>query len=165
MDERCPRSDLQREKILIVLFGHVKVRRTAVALVIVLLLIVAAIYFRPSLNPAVEPSRGPRPFDLSESDRRALGSAAARGDCAAAYRLAQFPLYASLNMQEAERNFRRASKCQNADAPEGLILTLRKPENDSEVDSLLIALRKISPERGHLAAEDVALQRAERGRQ
>lgn len=130
--------------------------------IIALLAIGCAIYFQQSSIRADESPRGGRPFSLTQRDLSKLGAEAEKANCASAYRLAQYHLYSSLNLQQAEKYFRLAAKCQNADALVGLITILRKPENDAEIDDLLISLKKIDAKKGESASEEVALRRAER---
>lgn len=120
------------------------------------------VYFQRSSLPADETRRGDRPFDLTQRNLSRLVAEAEKGNCTSAYRLAQYHLYSSLDMRQAEKYFRRAAKCQNADALVGLITVLRKPENDAEIDELLTSLKILDAKKGESASEEVALRRAER---
>ncbi|MFL6710085.1 MAG: hypothetical protein ACJ8HI_17935 [Massilia sp.] len=130
--------------------------------IIALLAIGCAVYFQQSRIPADEEQRGDRPFNLTQRDLSQLVAEAGKGNCVSAYRLAQYHLYSSLELQQAEKYFRLAAKCQNADALVGLITILRKPENDAEIDDLLVSLKKIDAKKGESASEEVALRRTER---
>jgi hypothetical protein len=130
--------------------------------IIVIFAIGCAIYFQKSSIPQDEAMRGDRPFDLTQRELSKLGAESEKGNCASAYRLAQYHLYSSLELRHAEKYFRCAAKCQDANALVGLITVLRKPENDAEIDKLLISLRKIDAKKGESASEEVALRRAER---
>ena len=131
-------------------------------LIISALAIGYAIFFGKKIVTEDETMRGDRPFSLTQRDVSKLGVEAGKGDCAEAYKLAQYHLYSSLELPQAEKYFRVAAKCQDPDALVGLITILRKPENDAEIDDLLFSLKKIDRKRGDSASEEVALRRAER---
>lgn len=103
-----------------------------------------------------------RPFYLTHGELKRLEGDAARGNCLAAYRVAQYHLYGSLNLVDAEKYFRLAAKCPNPEALVGLITVLRSPAHDTEVDQLLFELTKLDAKRGDEARQEVALRRAER---
>jgi hypothetical protein len=99
---------------------------------------------------------------MTQEELSELGSESEKGNCAAAYKMARYHLYSSLETRQAEKYYRLASKCQGADALVGLITVLRKPENDAEIDELSASLKKIDPEKARAASDEVALRRAER---
>lgn len=131
-------------------------------LIISALAIAYLIFFGKTFSVENEMMRDDRPFSLTQRDVAKLGVQAEKGDCAAAYRLAQYHLYASLALPQAEKYYRIAAKCQGPDAMVGLITVLRKPENDAEIDQLIISLKAIDPEKGDSASEEIALRRSER---
>jgi TPR repeat protein len=144
-------------------FDGRKVILVAIGLsIIVLLVIGCVIYFSKSSILEHEAMRGYRPFHLTQGELSKLGAEAEKGNCASEYRLAQYHLYSSLELSQAEKYFRQAAKCQNADALVGLITILRNPENDAMVDDLLTTLKMIDAKKGESASEEVALRRAER---
>lgn len=105
---------------------------------------------------------GQRPFELSLQNISSLDAEVQNGNCASAYKLGRYHLYSSLDLQQAEKYFRLGVKCQDADALVGLITVLRKPENDAEIDKLIIQLKHVDFEKGKSATEEVALRREER---
>jgi TPR repeat protein len=121
--------------------------------IIVLLVVGCTIYFFRSKIPKDEAMRGDRPFHLTQGELSKRGAEAEKGNCASAYRLAQYHLYSTLELSQAEKYFRQAAKCQNADALVGLITILRNPEHDAEVDDLLSSLKMIDARKGESALD------------
>jgi hypothetical protein len=109
-----------------------------------------------------ETFRGPefdlRPLatpELAELSRNALN-----GVCSAAYKVARYHMYFSLDMERAILFFRLATKCPNANAYASLITLLNsKPDFDSEVDRALSELRKIDPRKGDAALVEITVRR------
>jgi hypothetical protein len=112
--------------------------------------------------PGKAPSRGGHPFHLTPQELSMLRTESEKGNCAAAYRVAQHHLYLSLDMQQAEKYYRLAAKCPNADALAGLITVLQKPEDDPELDEIIVSLRKLDPKMGESASIEVANRRTYR---
>jgi hypothetical protein len=106
--------------------------------------------------------RGDQPFQLTLQELSMLRIESAKGSCAAAYRVAQYHLYSSLDMQQAEKYYRLAARCPNADALAGLITVLQKPEDDPELEEIIVSLRKLDPKMGESASIEVANRRAYR---
>lgn len=100
--------------------------------------------------------------NLTQQKLSELTKASGKGNCTAAYRVAVYHLYVSSDMQQAEKHYRRAVKCPIADAFAGLITVLRRPEDDAEIDELLVTLKKLDPKLGESAAIDVADRRGDR---
>lgn len=162
MAQRAAKSQIQWEKILMT-FGRRKRILLAAGLLICSALVVGyAIFFGKKFIPEDEIIRGVRPFSLTQREVSKLAVEAGKGNCAAAYRLAKYHLYSSLELPQAEKYFRLAAKCQDPDALVGLITILRRPENDAEVDELVRTLKKIDRKKGDSASEEVALRRSER---
>ncbi len=131
-------------------------------MITVLLMTGLGVYLCAFHASAIDKSLEKRPFGLTHWELAHHVTKAERGDCISAYRLAQYHLYASLDLEEAEKNFRRAARCQNFDALVGLITILRKPENDAEIDDLLMILKRLDPEKSESALQEIKLRRSER---
>jgi hypothetical protein len=129
---------------------------------IIMLVIGCAAIFQFLIIRDDEPSLDRHPYQLTLQELAMLRSESAKGNCSAAYSVAQYHLYFSLNMQEAEKYYRLAAKCPSAKALAGLINVLREPEHDAEIDELLVSLTKLDPKMGRDALLDVELRRAER---
>jgi hypothetical protein len=123
----------------------------------------ARLHFRMSQDDKVDPER--LSYELTLQELAVLSRDAAKGDCVAAYTVAQYHLYRSLDIKEAEKYYRLAAKCPHAKAVAGLINVLRNPEDDAEINMLLASLSKLDPKMGKDATEDVELRRAERASQ
>jgi hypothetical protein len=102
------------------------------------------------------------PYQLTPRDLTHLRSESAKGNCAAAYAVAQYHFYVSSDMQEAEKYSRLAAKCPSAKTLAGLINVLQKPEHDAEVDEILVSLRKLDPDMGQAVTTEVEYRRAMR---
>jgi hypothetical protein len=141
-------------------------RRTGILVAAGLLIIsaLATVYAIFRAKPITQDGtmRGYRSYALTHQEESKLGVEAQQGHCASAYRLAQYHLFATLELPKAEKYFRVAAKCQDPNALVGLIVLLRKPENDAEIDDLLVELKKLDAKQGESAAVEVALRRAER---
>lgn len=112
----------------------------------------------------IHPFGGGQPFELTLQELSLLRIESAKGNCAAAYRVAQYHLYSSLDLQQAEKYYRLAAKCPNPDALAGLITVLQKSEDDPELDEIIVSLRKLDSKMGESASIEVANRRAYRNR-
>jgi TPR repeat protein len=119
-----------------------------------------AFYFLTAHDDAL--IRGDQPYQLAPQELSMLRIESTKGNCAAAYRVAQYHLYSSLDLQQAEKYYRLAAKCPNPDALTGLIIVLRKPEDDPELDEIIVSLRKLNPKMGESASIEVTNRRAYR---
>ncbi len=161
MENRLPGSKLQGEKILKLRNGGKKI------LVLAIVVMAAALLFGCTRSNSRQASNDGaihegRPYQLASHELSELDAQALNGNCDAAYKVAQHHLYATLDMQMAERYFRLAAKCGRPEALVGLITVLRKPEHDAEIDDLLKSLKIADPTQGEKASQEVALRRAER---
>jgi hypothetical protein len=118
-----------------------------------------------SSEKSQEAYRGPE-FDLrvlTPEELATLSSNGLDGDCIAAYKVARYHMFYSLDVAQATTFFRLASKCPNANAHASLIsLLISKPECDAEVDKLLADLRKLDPQMAEGTAVEISLRRQAR---
>ncbi|UGQ47856.1 hypothetical protein [Massilia endophytica] len=102
-----------------------------------------------------------KPYQLPARELARLSDKAPT-DCAAALTMARHHLYASLELRQAEKFFRFANRCPSVGSMEGLLTVLRDPQDDTEVDGLVAALKKLDFARGQSAAQEIELRRSER---
>ena len=139
--------------------------KTLIAGVAILGIVVFAAFLSSFSGETKETYIGPE-FDLRRlmpAELKTLGQKGLGGDCIAAYKVARYHMFYSLDEAQAIIFFRIASKCPNANAHASLIsLLVSKPEYDAEVDRLLGALRKLDIKMAQEASVAISHQRSAR---
>lgn len=124
----------------------------------VMLVICCAVHLYATSQPQPED----RYCGLTQDALSTLAVQSESGNCAASYRVGQYHLYASLDHVQAEKYYRRGAACGDPNAITGLIIVLRGPEHDTELDHLVATLTRLDPEKGAAAALEIADRRSYR---
>lgn len=142
--------------------------KTRILLLVLSLIIVAAWEFRNSFIRAQHGDAGisgSQEYRLDGPNLELLTKAAQMGNCVAAHKLGRHHSFSTLNHDDAIRWLRIAAKCPDVSAKGELIaLLMYLPEDDREVDRLVLEIEQLDQETGASTRESVAFARAYRDR-